>query len=45
MLVDTKVRLKDGKFSQTHWDLNLATSATFPGEVFLDRWTKDKVAD
>ena len=44
MLVDTKVRLNNGKFNQTHWDLNLATSASFPGEIFLDRWNKDNVA-
>jgi hypothetical protein len=42
MLVDTKVRLNDGKFNQTHWDLNLSTSASYPGEIFLDRWNKGR---
>lgn len=42
MLVDTKVRLNGGKFNQTHWDLNLATSASFPGEIFLNRWEEEK---
>lgn len=42
MLVDTKVRLNDGKFNQTHWDLNLSTSASYPGEIFLERWNKGR---
>lgn len=42
MLVDTKVRLNGGKYNQTKWDLNLSTSANFPGSVFLERWEKEK---
>ncbi len=42
MLVDTKVRLNGGKYNQTKWDLNMATSANFPGSIFLERWEKEK---
>jgi hypothetical protein len=44
-LVDTKVRLYGGKYNQTRRDLNMATSATFPGKIFLDRWAKDRAVE
>lgn len=42
MLVDAKTRFNGGEYRQTKWDLNLSTSASYPGETFMERWEKEK---